>query len=72
MNREKKNNFPWETLDTTAFMMPEELLTYHLFRLFSEKKDKREKGVKENLSLLSSYLQRESSKKEEIERCFQK
>ncbi len=71
MNEEKKDKFPWEMMDTTTLMLPEELLAYHLYRLNEEKKTKREKGIKDQTALVSSYRAREIEK-EEKSPCFQK
>ncbi len=71
MDREK-NEFPWETMDTTVLMMPEELLAYHLYRLKLEETRKREKQIVNNRKTIVSYLVREKIEKEEKSRCFQK
>lgn len=70
MTIEKKDNYPWETLDTTSLMNPEELLAYHLYKQSLTQGNKKEE--KNNRQLIAGYLQRISPKKEESTRCFQK
>ena len=72
MNSASKNKFPWDTMDTTVIMTPEEIVAYHLYRLRLEQKNKREKGIKDNRNVLRFYLQKEYREKEEDSRCFQK
>lgn len=66
MEQEKKNNFPWETLDTTTIMNPDELLSYLLYMLSLRKNNKR------LMTTLASYAVRDAKKKEETSKCFQK
>lgn len=70
VNIEKKDHYPWEALDTTSLMNPEELLTYHLYKLSIMRGNKKEE--KNNRRLIAGYLQKISLKKEESSRCFQK
>lgn len=72
MNRDKKEQFPWETMDTTTLMVPEEIITYHICRLEEEQSAKREKGIKENRAIVSSYLNKISPKKEDDLPCSQR
>lgn len=72
MNTEKKNTYPWETLDTTTLMLPEEIIAYHLYKLKEEERRKRDRGVRENRVIISSYLKRIAKEKEENQTCFQK
>lgn len=70
MNLDKKDNYPWETLDTTSLMNPEELMTYHLYKLSLTRGNKKEE--KNNRQWIAGYLQKTSQKKEESIKCFQK
>ena len=72
MNKEKKDHFPWETMDTTTLMIPEELITYHICRLEEDLDSKREKGIKENRAIIVSYLNMISPKKEDESPCSQR
>ncbi len=71
MDREKKKEYPWETLDTTTIIVPIELLTYHTFKYIEDKSMTTPKQKEKDLEIVSFYYRREKMKELEVEKCFQ-
>lgn len=70
MEEEKKNKFPWDTLETISLMMPTEILVYHIYRFYMNKST-RTKMAGIDLQTLKSYLkkyEKESSVRECLKR----
>lgn len=70
MEEEKKNKFPWDTLETMSLMMPTEILVYHIYR-FSMNKSNKTKMAESDLQILKTYLnkyEKESSVRECLKR----
>lgn len=74
MDQENKSNkkYSWELLDTSTLMLPEELITYHLYRYEKALNSKRNNDVNKENQILSGYLQEDKKKEVEVETCFQK
>ncbi len=61
---EKKNKFPWDTLETFILMMPIEVLTYHVYK-YNDKTSK--KASETDLQIIKSYLYEQKKEKSESE-----
>lgn len=60
---EKKNKYPFETLDTTTIFIPLELLAYHSYRHSNAKKKSKIKMEKKELEIVKYYLRKENNEK---------
>jgi len=74
MNQENKTekNYPWELLDASTLLLPEEIITYHLYRYEMAQKNKRSGELSKETQILSNYIQNNKKKEMEVEECFQK
>ncbi len=68
----KKDNYPWENLDTAMLFLPEELLIYHLYRYEQARKKDQLKEMKKEAQYINTYAEELGVKKVEEETCFQK
>ncbi len=67
---EKKNKFPWDTLETVSLMLPVELLIYHIYR-YELNKRARPKLAESDLQILKTYLN-QYEKESSVRECLKK
>lgn len=70
MSIEKKNKYPFDTLDTTTIWDPTELIAYHTYRREESKKMKRKKQEQKEVTIIKSYLRENTNKKQEVGKCL--
>lgn len=71
MDLEKKNKYPWETLEAYTLFMPIEIIVYHLYR-YEHHKNKASKDATQDYNVAKSYLTKEKMKELGVAKCFQK
>ncbi len=64
MNNPPKNEYPWENLETTSLVLPNELLTYYLYKHGLDKKAKRDVQIKESEYFIGHYYKNLIGEKE--------
>ena len=52
---ELENSYPWDTIDVTFTLRPEELLTYYLYKYKIDVKNKKENLIKEDIGNIKKY-----------------
>lgn len=52
---EFESSFPWDTIDVTFTLRPEELLAYYLYKYKIDVKNKKESHIKEDIGNIKKY-----------------
>ena len=52
---ELENSYPWDRIDVTFTLIPEELLTYYLYKYKIDVKNKKENLIKEDIGNIKKY-----------------
>lgn len=60
-------NYPWELLNSTVLMVPEEIIAYHIYKATYYQKSKQEKKSQKELDTISK-----KTKESEDKECLKK